>query len=352
MAVVPTGGLLSSVRSTFRLLTGSNVHPALCLQTREYAARKSTREKALKKKAARVREKLAEKARNEQRQKLKMVKQKVIRPVISIPFDEYSKPAPVRNVWLGRYHSWKVYSFEEAIECHRQTHHPTMYNIPNADVEVFIELKQNGKKKSGEGLSKVFYIPNKFTENVDKSIVAFTKNTEILPSYVTANIICGGRDLIKQFESGTYKVNNYDYIISDRDILNELLIIRGLLKKQFPSVKSGTLGNDIQYLIEKFKYGANCLTQSYSDGENHFLLSKICIGRLNMEVNHLEENFSSILEQIQSQVLPKYMISRVRMLSPPSTEKFKIDISKYHTKPEVEEDTEAEDLKDAIIDAV
>lgn len=44
------------------------------------------------------------------------------------------------DVWLGKYHKWKVYPFEEAIQCHRETHHPTVYNLPDSFVNAFIEL--------------------------------------------------------------------------------------------------------------------------------------------------------------------------------------------------------------------
>lgn len=357
MAHVPAGGLLSSLRSTFRLLTVNNVPPALFLQTREYAARKGTREKALKKKQARVREKLSEKARMKQRQKVKVVEQNITIAPVKISNNEHLKPAPAHKIWIGKFHPWKIYSFEEAIMSHRQTHHPTMYDLPDADVDMFLELKEKTKKKMSNQLPKVFYVPHTFVENTDKNIVAFIKNAQSLPPKLTENILCGGRELVKEFEDGTYKIKDFDYILAETAILSEILVIRGLLKKKFPNVKSGTLGNDMEKVIGKFKYGVSCLTQSYADKQAQYMLAKICIGRLDMDVNHLEENLSAILNEIQNSIKQKYDISRVRILCAPSTENFKIDISKYVSESDklqkqVEKDAEEEDVEQAVIDVV
>lgn len=46
----------------------------------------------------------------------------------------------VDNVWIAKNHKWKIYSFEEAVQAHRETHHPTMYNSPNAFIKAFVEL--------------------------------------------------------------------------------------------------------------------------------------------------------------------------------------------------------------------
>lgn len=40
----------------------------------------------------------------------------------------------------------KVYDFAEAIAAHRQTHHPTVYNVPDANLNVKIELNMTGEK--------------------------------------------------------------------------------------------------------------------------------------------------------------------------------------------------------------
>lgn len=61
--------------------------------------------------------------------------------------DDSKRSEPIDNVWIARFHKWKIYSFEEAVQNHRETHHPTMYNLPTAPIEAFIELDMQVKKK-------------------------------------------------------------------------------------------------------------------------------------------------------------------------------------------------------------
>lgn len=61
--------------------------------------------------------------------------------------DDSKRPDPIDNVWIARFHKWKIHSFEEAVQNHRETHHPTMYNLPTAPIEAFIELDMQVKRK-------------------------------------------------------------------------------------------------------------------------------------------------------------------------------------------------------------
>lgn len=62
-------------------------------------------------------------------------------------FDDSLKSLPVDNVYGQKYYKWHVHSFAEALECHRETHHPEMYNQPNANLNVTIELNMEAEKK-------------------------------------------------------------------------------------------------------------------------------------------------------------------------------------------------------------
>lgn len=66
----------------------------------------------------------------------------------NIILDDSKKPDPLDNVWIGKFHKWKIYPFEEAIQSHRETYHPTMYNLPNAPINAFIELDMQVKEKN------------------------------------------------------------------------------------------------------------------------------------------------------------------------------------------------------------
>jgi len=64
-----------------------------------------------------------------------------------IILDDSKKPEPIDNVWISKFHKWKIYSFEEAVQNHRETHHPTIYNLPNEPIKAFIELDMQVKRK-------------------------------------------------------------------------------------------------------------------------------------------------------------------------------------------------------------
>jgi large subunit ribosomal protein L1 len=66
------------------------------------------------------------------------------------------KPKMVSDLWKRtttddvypvKYYRKPLYTFEEAIEMHRETHHPTVYNQPDAFVKLFVECNLRGEKK-------------------------------------------------------------------------------------------------------------------------------------------------------------------------------------------------------------
>lgn len=46
-----------------------------------------------------------------------------------------------------RYYRWVVYTAEDAVKAHQETHHPTMYNALDSYVFAQIELNMEGIKK-------------------------------------------------------------------------------------------------------------------------------------------------------------------------------------------------------------
>lgn len=61
-----------------------------------------------------------------------------------VPFN--LREIPSDNVYLQKLYYWKIYSIAEAIQAHRETHHPTIYNQPDAEVMVKIELNMQGER--------------------------------------------------------------------------------------------------------------------------------------------------------------------------------------------------------------
>lgn len=69
----------------------------------------------------------------------------------------------------------------------------------------------------------------------------------------------------------------YDYILAHSDIITELLTLRGLLGKRFPSVKAKTLGNDAEALVRSYLDGI--LIEGIKDSKQKTFGSvKTCVG--------------------------------------------------------------------------
>lgn len=66
---------------------------------------------------------------------------------------------------------------EEAIQCHRETNHPTSYDFPNAPVNITIELNMQGEKptKFVSNFHKMAMIEHPFDHGEDRKIIALAK---------------------------------------------------------------------------------------------------------------------------------------------------------------------------------
>jgi len=91
--------------------------------------------------------------------------------------DDSWKQIPKDNVYIGRYYRYPTYTVAEAIQCHRETHHPSMYNEPNAPLNVEIELNMVAEKKTRfvDNFQRMAMVPHKFDHGEDRKIIVFTK---------------------------------------------------------------------------------------------------------------------------------------------------------------------------------
>lgn len=96
-------------------------------------------------------------------------------------FDDSWKSSPLDNVYIRKYHKWPVFTFSEAISCLRETHHPDMYNRPNAKVTISFELNMEMEKKNKfiDNFTRIVAIPHTFDHGEDRSIAAFVKDPEL-----------------------------------------------------------------------------------------------------------------------------------------------------------------------------
>ncbi|KAL4708840.1 hypothetical protein ACJJTC_019356 [Scirpophaga incertulas] len=288
-----------------------------------YAARKGTRAKARAKKV-KVEVKKVGFIPHNQRGKNKLTTQ-----VTNKHLDDTFKSESKDDVFPMKYYRWVVYSIEDAVRAHQDTHHPSMYNQPNAFVYANIELNMEAVKKNRylETFTKLCLMPNGFPRDEERTILAFCKTPEMIKAVQDAGATtAGGHDIIKKIQEGQIKVFDYDYIIGHPNILTELVPIRGLIKRRFPSLRSGTLDPDLPALVKKLANGVQFKVVKDENQEN-FGFVQVPVGRLNMEPKQIAENVVTLLKDIQAG-RPKrdgLFITKCLIFSPPSSEKFKID---------------------------
>lgn len=154
-------------------------------------------------------------------------------------------------------------------------------------------------------------------------------------------------ELIKDITNGELLLTDYQYVIAHPNILAELVALRGLLKRRFPNPKSETLGTNLSEMIARFSNGIS-YSAAKDEHQQDFGLISTCIGTLQMDANHLEENLKALLQDVNA-ARPKRegrFITRVLLKSPPSSEVLKIDAFKY--VPEMYEKPVGSNKKQAV----
>ncbi|CAK1541250.1 unnamed protein product [Leptosia nina] len=308
-----------------------------------YAARKGTRAKARAKKVKVEITKVGFIPHNQRG------KDKAAKILINKHLDDSFKAISSDNVFPMRYYRWPVYTAEEAIKAHQETHHPTMYNDTDGLVFAKVEMNMEAVKKNRfmENFTRLTLLPHYFPRDEERTILAFCKGPELIKQVAEAGAsMVGSTELIKKIQDGTIKLGDYDYVIAHPNIITDLVPIRGLMKKRFPNVKSGTLDSDISNLVKKFAAGIQYRVVKDENQQNYGSV-EVPVGRLNMDAKSVAENIEFLLKDIQT-VRPKrdgLFITRCLIVSPPSTENLKIDpfvhVDRTLSK-EVQEDSDDE----------
>lgn len=327
-----TGWLTNSFRTTHNLNIRYNVCSYLFMQTRDYAARKGTREKRLLAKKKQAKKVVVEQVGYVSRKQYKKRTKVEICPLNNI--DDSWKWKAVDNVWVIKYHQRPIYSLQEAIECHRETHHPTMYNKPNAIVNAYIELDMRREKKNRfvEKFTRIVDTPHTFECSSNKrTVLAFSQNLEDQKEAKSAGAdYSGGTELIKKIQNGSFQFKDYDFIVAHANILSDLLLVRGLLKKKFPNVRIGTLGTDMKKLVTKFKNGIGYTAIPHKTFKEYGEIN-VTFGLLDMNMKYLEENFRALINDIEV-MRPQHdasFIVRIQIRSELSDESFAINYQDY-----------------------
>ncbi|XP_050349660.1 50S ribosomal protein L1 [Nymphalis io] len=340
------GTLFRSLFNTALILHKPNVTTLKSIHTGPvyYAARKGTRAKARAKKVKVEITKIGFIPHNQRG------KNRVTKAQVNKHLDYAFKMESKDDVYPMRYYRWLTYTTEDAIEAHKETHDPTMYNALDSFVFAQIEFNMEAVKKNRylDNIVRLTLLPHFFQRDEERTILAFCKGPELIKQVAEAGATTvGSTELVKKIQEGTIKLSDYDYVIAHPNILTDLVPIRGLMKRRFPNVRSGTLDPNICELVKKFAAGIQYRVVKDEHQQNYGSV-EVPVGRLNMETKQITENIDALLKDIQS-IRPKrdgLFITRCYLISPPSPEKLKIDpfvhVDRELSK-EVQEDSDNED---------
>ncbi|KAJ8867005.1 hypothetical protein PR048_032867 [Dryococelus australis] len=202
------------------------------------------------------------------------------------------KSEPVDDVWIARYHKWRTYSFMEAVECHKETHHPSVYNVLDAPLLIMFELDMSTDKKTKfvDNVKRLVQIPHPFNPDDTRSVIAFCKDAQVQKDALQAGAaVVGGSDLIRSIQNGELSLQDFQFVVAHPDIMLELVTLKGLMKRKFPSVKTGNLGQDLGFIVSKFRAGIE-YASSKDEAKPEYgwidiIVGKRCIERLDFKLN-------------------------------------------------------------------
>lgn len=81
------------------------------------------------------------------------------------------------DAYPGRYYRWPLYKVIEAIQAHKHTHHPEIYDSMNSPLNVAIELNMVGDKPTRMvgNFQKLVMIKHSFDHGQERNILVFAK---------------------------------------------------------------------------------------------------------------------------------------------------------------------------------
>lgn len=215
--------------------------------------------------------------------------------------ENWLKEQPIDNVYNMKLYRGKPYPVFEALKILKDLHMPSMLNDPSALVYLTTELDLNLKKKNKfmDEFSGILTYPHEFETAKKNRIIAICKESEDQMKATDAGAIyAGSTALIKQILSGTLAKEDFDYVICHPDMYKELNSLRGILKRKFPNTNNGLLRLDIDRAVATFLKGVE-YSLKHSAIEPDFGWVDVCIGRLNMPFEHIEENLKHALNTIE-----------------------------------------------------
>ena len=178
-----------------RLLPSNSLLAAgvpLVIQQR-FAARKGTRERKAKKEKIEIK-----------KEAFVPYKEKLAKLYVSTGpkrLVEKGKSHPIDDVYGMRYFLKQPISFQQAVQFHKETNDPTVYDRPELALVAKVELDMRLEKKTRflDNFTRILLLPHSYNRLAVKKVVAFCKTEEDLKMAVESGAeMAGGVELIKR----------------------------------------------------------------------------------------------------------------------------------------------------------
>jgi ribosomal protein L1 len=229
----------------------------------------------------------------------------------------------------------QVISIEKAIEYHRELAKEDMLDNMNGflHVKMVLDMKSKKKGKFMENIKGSVYYPHFFQDGIKKEVIAICKNeNEIAESKEAGALLSGYKDILQQFEKGEISEQMYDFLVCTPEVFSDVLLLKKKIHKdKFPAVKTNTVTDNIVDIVRRLNLSKDYESVKNSD-EKAFL--KVKIGKLNFGTEELIENLQNLVKQVleHKKFDSENFIRDCVLYAPPSTEKFKIDITRFNEK--------------------
>ncbi|KAK4468818.1 hypothetical protein MN116_007987 [Schistosoma mekongi] len=254
----------------------------------------------------------------------------------------------------------KEYSLSEAVELLREGAQPDMYDCMDNAVRVKLTLNMCTKKKTKfiQKFESHVVLPNLLNFMPKCRVLAICQDTDDPQVLLNAGALdAGGSKLIQRISQGQYHWAEYDTVVAHQSLESAVAKLRHILKERAPTVKNGRLGDDVVELTAIHSNGTKISSTSV-DGVPEIGLLEIILGQLSWNIHQLEENLRSYVKCIELQKSNRILnnfITSGEIYCPPTGERFLLDISKYYSsidenqnirKLQTENDAENEDDDD------
>lgn len=212
-------------------------------------------------------------------------------------------PPPIDDVYFSKDFRKKRFSFEEAIEFHRQVVHKDVLNQPESLVSATIELNLKmklKKKKYIENINSTICYPHQFQYQVKpRKIIALCKNEEDQNAAKEAGAIqAGSLDIANLLKTNQLTTRDFDHIVCHSDFLVDFANVKGMKgSPYFPTKQRGNFGDNIVELVRYFKNGVDYSLMKNPD-EPEFGFIECYFGKLTMTNEQLRENIMALFHSV------------------------------------------------------